>query len=63
MYCVHILSPFLKISIWVVELEKDKMDTSRVKEESHGIEPTFLKLDLWSPGVGCIPILTSNAMY
>ena len=24
---------------------------------SHGIEPTFLKLDLWSPGAGFIPII------
>ena len=23
----------------------------------HGIAPTFLKLDLWSPGVGFIPII------
>ena len=28
----------------------------------HGIEPTFLKLDSWSPGVGFIPIITSNAL-
>ena len=27
------------------------------------IEPTFLKLDSWSPGAGFIPIITSNAMY
>ena len=25
-----------------------------------GIEPTFLKLDSWSPGDGFIPIITSN---
>ena len=27
----------------------------------HGIEPTFLKLDSWSPGAGFIPIINSNA--
>ena len=26
----------------------------------HGIEPTFLKLDCWSPGAGFIPIITTN---
>ena len=25
----------------------------------HGIEPTFLKLDSWSPGAGFIPFITS----
>ena len=25
-------------------------------------EPTFLKLDLWSPGAGFIPIITSNVL-
>ena len=28
----------------------------------NGIEPTFLKLDSWSPGAGFIPIITSNAL-
>ena len=28
----------------------------------HEIEPTFLKLDLWSPGVGFIPILSTKAI-
>ena len=28
----------------------------------NGIEPTFLKLDSWSPGAGFIPILTSNEL-
>ena len=28
----------------------------------NGIKPTFLKLDSWSPGVGFIPILTSNIL-
>ena len=27
-----------------------------------GIEPTFLKLDSWSPGAGFIPIITSNTL-
>ena len=31
-----------------------------VKAGCHGIEPTFLKLDSWSPGVGFIPIITYN---
>ena len=26
------------------------------------IEPTFLKFDLWSPGAGFIPIITSNVL-
>ena len=26
------------------------------------IEPTFLKLDSWSPGAGFIPIITSNVL-
>ena len=26
----------------------------------HGIEPTFLKSDSWSPGAGFIPIITYN---
>ena len=28
----------------------------------NGIEPTFLKLDSWSPGAGFIPIITSNLL-
>ena len=28
----------------------------------HRIEPTFLKLDYWSPGAGFIPIITSNIL-
>ena len=28
----------------------------------NGIEPTFLKLDSWSPGAGFIPIITSNVL-
>ena len=28
----------------------------------NGIEPTFLKLDSWSPGAGFIPIITSNIL-
>ena len=28
----------------------------------NGIEPTFLKLDSWSPGAGLIPIITSNIL-
>ena len=28
----------------------------------HGIEPTFLELNLWSPGAGCIPIITYNVL-
>ena len=28
----------------------------------HRIEPTFLKLDLWLPGAGFIPILTYNIL-
>ena len=30
--------------------------------KTHGIEPTFLKLDSWSPGVVFIPIITSNVL-
>ena len=26
----------------------------------HGIEPTFLELDSWSPGTGFIPIISYN---
>ena len=26
----------------------------------NGIEPTFLKLDYWSPGAGFIPTITTN---
>ena len=29
----------------------------------HGIKPTFLKLNLWSPGEDFIPFITSNAIY
>ena len=29
---------------------------------SNGIEPTFLKLNSWSPGAGFIPIITSNVL-
>ena len=28
----------------------------------NGIEPTFLKLDSWSPGAGFIPIITYNVL-
>ena len=28
----------------------------------NGIEPTFLKLDSWSPGAGFIPIIISNVL-
>ena len=28
----------------------------------NGIEPTYLKLDSWSPGAGFIPIITSNIL-
>jgi len=28
----------------------------------HGIAPTFLKLDSWSPGAGFIPIITTNVL-
>jgi hypothetical protein len=28
----------------------------------NGIEPTFLKLDSWSPGAGFIHIITSNVL-
>ena len=28
----------------------------------HGIEYTSLKLDLWSPGAGFIPIITYNVL-
>ena len=28
----------------------------------HEIEPTFLRFDSWSPGVGCIPIITYNVL-
>ena len=28
----------------------------------NGIEPTFLKLDSWSPGAGIIPIITSDVL-
>jgi hypothetical protein len=28
----------------------------------NGIEPTFLELDLWSPGAVIIPIITSNIL-
>ena len=28
----------------------------------NGIEPTFLKFDSWSTGVGFIPIITSNLL-
>ena len=28
----------------------------------NGIEPTFLKLDSWSPGAGFIPIINSNVL-
>ena len=31
-----------------------------INKGSHGIEPTFLKLDSWSPGVGFIPIIILN---
>jgi hypothetical protein len=26
----------------------------------HRIAPTFLKFDLWSPGAGCIPIISTK---
>ena len=28
----------------------------------HGIEPTFLRLNWWSPGAGFIPIITYNVL-
>ena len=28
----------------------------------NGIEPTFFKLDSWSPGAGFIPIITFNIL-
>ena len=30
--------------------------------DPNGIEPTFLKLDSWSPGAGFIPIITYNVL-
>ena len=32
------------------------------KKSSQGIESSFVKLDLWSPGAGFIPIITSNVI-
>ena len=29
---------------------------------SHGIAPTFLKLDSWSPGAGFIPIISTKGI-
>ena len=29
---------------------------------SRGIAPTFLKLDLWSLGAGCIPIISTKGI-
>ena len=29
----------------------------------HGIEPTFLEIDSWSPREGFIPIITSSVLY
>jgi len=34
--------------------------TVHVVLHPHGIAPTFLKLDSWSPGAGFIPIITIN---
>ena len=28
----------------------------------HGIEPTFLKLNSWSPGADFIPVITPNVL-
>ena len=33
-----------------------------VANGSIGIAPTFLKMDLWSPGAGCIPIISTKGI-
>ena len=52
--------PFL--SIYVQKGEGEYLHTVPMVLNPNGIEPTFLKLDSWSPGAGFISIITSNVL-
>ena len=42
--------------------EKDRERMVTMVLNPNGIEPTFFKLDSWTPGAGFIPISTSNIL-
>ena len=53
---------FFSSSLLILEWKRNGECSVHLVLHPHGIPPTFLKLDSWSPGAGFIPIITNNVL-